>query len=137
MRSMIPLGVPAGASSPMVPVTVSPGRPDSAAVASSGATPRRVGLVMARMRVLPERWNSSSGPVTPTMPIGTWAADQVGDRRPGPAIRHLDDVGRLRQRLEQLAGQVLDRADAGVGIGQLAGIGLGISDKLFEGANRH
>src|SRR5262249_30106385 len=80
----IALGVPAGASSPMVPVTVSLGRPDSAEVASSGATPRRVGLVTARMRVLPERWNSSSGPVTPTMPMGTWPLTRSAIAGPVP-----------------------------------------------------
>ncbi len=35
--SMIPIEVPAGASSPMEPVTVMPGKPSSAAVGSSGA----------------------------------------------------------------------------------------------------
>ena len=51
--SMIAVGVPAGASSPMEPVTVIPGNPSSAAVGSSGAAMRRVGPVTASTRILP------------------------------------------------------------------------------------
>src|SRR5712671_6353663 len=79
-----PNWVPAGANSPMEPITVMPGKPSSAAVGSSGAAFRRVGLVTARTRILPDRWNSITCPVTPGVPIGTCPLTRSVMRGPVP-----------------------------------------------------
>jgi hypothetical protein len=51
------------------------------------------------------------------------SADQVGYRRSGTAVGHLDEFGQPRQQFEQLAGQLGRRPDADMPIGQLAGMG--------------
>ena len=68
--SMNSTGVPAGASSPIDPMTFIPTKPSSVAVGSSGAAMRRLGLVTARTRIFSDRWNSSTCAVTPGTPIG-------------------------------------------------------------------
>ena len=45
------------------------------------------------------------------------AADQIGDAGPGALVGHMHHVGRLRELLEQLAGQMAHRAGAGRAVG--------------------
>ena len=63
------------------------------------------------------------------------AGEQVLQRRAGAAIRHVHDVD-PGHHLEQLAGQVRARADAGAGEVELAGIGLGVGDQLGDRFDR-
>src|SRR6478736_116451 len=98
---MISIGVPAGASSPIEPVTVMPGKPSSPTVGSSDAAVRRVGLVTARTEHLPGHTQDADGNLS---------SDQVRDRRPRAPIWHLNDVGCCCEGFEQLTGEMLDRA---------------------------
>src|SRR5215204_3333436 len=47
------------------------------------------------------------------------------------------DVRCPRERFEQLAGKMLDRAHTRVSVGELAGIGFGVSDKPLQRLSRH
>ena len=67
---------------------------------------------------------------------GDASAQQVGDHGSGAAIGHVLDID-VRHRLEQLAGEVLRRADAGRGKAQLARVGARIGDQLLHGLGRH
>src|SRR5262249_56020897 len=64
-------------------------------------------------------------------------ADGVGGRGYGPSVWHMQEVGESRQRFQQFARQVIERANAGMPIGQLAGIGLGVVDELSQCPGRH
>ena len=63
-------------------------------------------------------------------------AERIRSCRTGAAIRHVHEIGRRGQRFQELAGEVVQRADAGMAIGQLARIGLSIVDELRERARR-
>ena len=65
---------------------------------------------------------------------GDAAADHVGEHR--AAIGHVDDVD-AGLPLEQFAGDVLRRADAGRRIGQLARLRLGERDEFGKALRRH
>jgi hypothetical protein len=49
----------------------------------------------------------------------------------------VDEVGDCRRQFERFPGEVIDRTGTGGAVGDLAGIGFGISDEFFEGAGRH
>src|SRR5437899_5229461 len=133
---MISFGVPAGASSPIEPVTVMLGNPSSAAVGSSGAATNRFGLVTARIRILPVLWSSRSWPVTPGVPMGTW-----------PPIRSLITGPVPRYGTGTMPGvPASDLNNSPVrcwieptpaSVGQLAGIGFRIGDELVERPRLH
>jgi hypothetical protein len=81
---MIPVAVSAGASRPIVPVTVRPGMPSSTAVGSSGAHGKNARLAGAmEFEQRPGHAYDAHRNLT---------TDQVRDRRPSAAIGHLDDV---------------------------------------------
>src|SRR5262249_52970687 len=52
-------------------------------------------------------------------------------------IRHLRELGQPSEQFELFPSQLVQRASTGVSVGQLAGIGLGINDELFEVLRRH
>src|SRR5262249_35962256 len=61
----------------------------------------------------------------------------IGGRRSRPTVWHMHEVRQSSQRFKQFAGQVVQRADTGMPIGQLAGIGLGVLDELTQRVSRH
>ena len=62
-------------------------------------------------------------------------AEQIGDRRAGPAVGHVHqlDAGHAG---EQLARNMTDRADAGRSVVDLSRVGLGVSDQLRDRVHR-
>jgi hypothetical protein len=58
------------------------------------------------------------------------AADHVADGLSAALVRDVRNLQVAGQVLEQLRGQVLRRAVARAGVGELAGIGLGVGDQL-------
>ena len=121
-------GVPAGAIRPNQEIASKPGRPDSATVGRSGRTGERLSEVTASPRSWPSLHHRQDR-ADVLQRHRHAAADHVGEDR--AAIGHVDDVD-AGQALEQFAGDVLRRADAGRGVGQLAGLRLGERDQLGE-----
>src|SRR5512132_674387 len=136
MRSTIALGVAAGANKPRNNSPIMPGTPCSMAVGISGAAANRCAAFTARMRILPVRWNSSSGPVTFGVIIGMCPLTR--SLIPGPAPLYGTWTRSLRPvLLEQFAGEIAHGAATGRAIGELAGMGLGIADELGQCRRRH
>src|SRR5262249_54032431 len=135
-------GVLAGRNSPVNSCAIMPGIPSSTAVGMSGTPLSRSGAVTARMRILPARCSSTSWPVTLMVAIWIWpatrsASDEIGDARPGAAIRHMGDIRCADLELEQLTGELRHGAGAGGAVGQLVRVGLGVGDELLQILCRH
>src|SRR5262249_41272299 len=60
------------------------------------------------------------------------SADQIRDQRASTSVWHLNDIRCPGERLKQLAHEMLDRADTGVPVGELARIGFRVSDELLQ-----
>ena len=63
---------------------------------------------------------------------GNLPGHQIGHHRVGAAIGHVLDVEAARERLELLAAQMKDRAQAGRAVGVFAGIGLHQLDQALH-----
>ena len=63
--------------------------------------------------------------------------DEIGHRGARAAIRDLPEIGNVRDRLEQLADEVIGPADPAMSVGDLAGVGLDVRDQLGERVHRH
>ena len=63
---------------------------------------------------------------------GNLSGKNIGDRRPGAAVGHVDEVGQAHAQLEGFGSEMVQGAGAGGAIGQLARIALGIGDQLAE-----
>src|SRR5262249_29754572 len=113
--SIIAGDVPAGAIKPIERIDTNPGKPASIMVGRLGDAPNRSAEVTASARTLPSRTSGIKGEMAPKYMV----------RRPpnrsvmtGAAPRYVLDVN-VRHGLEQFAGQMLRRSDAGGGKGWL------------------
>jgi hypothetical protein len=57
------------------------------------------------------------------------------DRFRAAPVRHADDID-AGARLEELGGEMRQATDSGMGIVELAGVGLGLIDELLERLGR-
>src|SRR5262249_12708406 len=110
---MIALGVPAGANTPMKFGVTRSVRPCSTAVGSSGAAASRVPWVTASTLSLPARCIGHGG-----HDHGNLSGENIGDRRPGAAVGHVDEIGQAHLQFEGFGGEMVQRASAGGAIGQ-------------------
>src|SRR5262249_7963271 len=133
--SMIGAGVPAGASRPFQPTLMTPGTVSSI-VGVSGNSGSRVFSTAAMTRIPPAcPCGGAAGlrlrerdrqRVEPHLDV---AGEQVLHRERAAAIWHVHHVD-ADLLLEQLAADVVARADAGSGVGELAGILPRVFDEL-------
>ena len=134
---MIGFGVPAGANRPMKFCAIMPGarlRPRSGCRARPRRGPR---LVTARILSLPVLCSSMTCPVTFGVIIGMCPEMASVIASPAPRYGTCTMIGRADQRLEQFAGEMRHGSGASRPVGELAGIGLGVSDQLLERLHRH
>ena len=134
---MIELGVRAGAKIPIKFGAIMLGNPISAAVASSGAAMRRAGTRHGQNPQLAgamqfEHLSGHGHDNHWNLP-----ADEVRDRRAAASIGHVRDTRGSRQRFEQFAGQMHQRANTRGAVGELSGVCLGVIDKLVQALSRY
>ena len=104
-------------------------------VGMSGNPSQRVAVVTASGRSLPSLiWSIDEiGPMNVNLHL---AADQIGERRPSAAIRHVHQID-ARHHLEQFAREMRPRAGTGRRHVELARVSLGIVDELRDRPSRN
>ena len=128
-------GMPFGPITEYQLVTSKPRMPTSVKVGTSGSCGRRCGVEIASARSLPALMCSQHRRHRVEVHVDL-AAEQVDDRLAAALVRDVVDldVGELG---EQRAGEVLRAADAGRGVGHLAGLRLRERDQLGHRFRRH
>src|SRR5215831_15749024 len=132
---MTAFATPAGANSPLRLPAIMPGRPASAAVGISGAALRRVSALIERMRTLPARCRSSSGPPTFGVIIGMCPLARSATPGAEPLYGMCTMSGAPISCLNSSPARLV--SVPGRAIGELARIGPGVGDELLEVARGH
>jgi hypothetical protein len=68
---------------------------------------------------------------------GNVAGERVGNRRARAPIGHLEEIGKSGERFEQFAGEMIERADASMPVGELATVRLVVIDEFSERSGRN
>ena len=133
-------GVPAGATMPNQKITSTPGIPCSAKVGTeaiigaAASEPRRLVPVTAMARALPACSELIGPGMLSKIRSTTPDCSAVQDWAP-PGYGMCDHVD-LGDVFEHLSRQMMQAADAGRAVVQLAGIGFGVGDELLEVMDR-